>query len=509
MVPIGSVATFAGQDRPVPRDALQPVPGGRGRRRHRARLLRPASRWRRWRSSRRACRRASPTEWTDIAFQQKRRATSPSLVFALAVVFVFLVLAAQFESLLLPLAIILIVPMTLLAAMAGVNLRGHGQQHPDPDRPDRADRAGGEECDPDRRVRQAGRGARRSRPIEAAVEAARTRLRPILMTSFAFILGALPLVIASGPGWELRQALGTAVFFGMIGVTAFGLIFTPVFYVATPRARRAAAASPRRPAADAAARRCCRRNEELDTMKRLTTLASALALAACAVGPGLCPAGDARRRRPARSSRPTRRRSSRSRRSTAIGGGSTTIRSSTGWSPTRSRQHRRPRRGRPPRPGARRAARSEGRPPAASRRQRSATRGRDAGQIATRGPASMPGSTSPMRSTCSAASAATSRRRAAMSAPPRPTPTRCASRSSPRPRAPMPTPPAPPSGWPSPSGSSRCSTESLELHPEAGRGRARPRGSTPPASPRCATSDRQRFRPSPPSAIPRCSGWRR
>ena len=69
-------------------------------------------------------------------------------------------------------------------------------------------------------------------PLQAAVEAARTRLRPILMTSFAFILGVLPLVFATGPGWELRQALGTAVFFGMIGVTAFGLIFTPVFYVA-------------------------------------------------------------------------------------------------------------------------------------------------------------------------------------------------------------------------------------------------------------------------------------
>ena len=68
--------------------------------------------------------------------------------------------------------------------------------------------------------------------IEAAVEAARARLRPILMTSFAFILGVLPMATASGPGWELRQALGTAVFFGMIGVTFFGLVFTPVFYVA-------------------------------------------------------------------------------------------------------------------------------------------------------------------------------------------------------------------------------------------------------------------------------------
>ena len=101
------------------------------------------------------------TEWTGIAFQQEAAGNIAILIFALSVVFVFLVLAAQFESLLLPLAIILIVPMTLLAAMAGVNLRGHGQQHPDPDRPDRADRAGGEECDPDRRVRQAGRGARR------------------------------------------------------------------------------------------------------------------------------------------------------------------------------------------------------------------------------------------------------------------------------------------------------------------------------------------------------------
>jgi hydrophobe/amphiphile efflux-1 (HAE1) family protein len=171
------------------------------------------------------------TEWTDIAFQQKAAGNIAILVFALSVVFVFLVLAAQFESLLLPLSIILIVPMTLLAAMAGVNLRGMDNNI----------------------LTQVGlivlialaaknailivefakqaeeRGAG---PLQAAVEAARTRLRPILMTSFAFILGVLPLVFASGPGWELRQALGTAVFFGMIGVTAFGLIFTPVFYVA-------------------------------------------------------------------------------------------------------------------------------------------------------------------------------------------------------------------------------------------------------------------------------------
>jgi hydrophobe/amphiphile efflux-1 (HAE1) family protein len=172
------------------------------------------------------------TEWTDVAFQQKAAGNAAVLVFAAATLFVFLVLAAQFESLMLPLAIILIVPMTLLAAMAGVNLRGldnniltqiglvvlialaaknailiveFAQQAED------------EGLD----------------PVDAVVKAAQARLRPILMTSFAFILGVVPLVVAAGPGAELRQALGTAVFFGMIGVTFFGLIFTPTFYVAT------------------------------------------------------------------------------------------------------------------------------------------------------------------------------------------------------------------------------------------------------------------------------------
>jgi hydrophobe/amphiphile efflux-1 (HAE1) family protein len=172
------------------------------------------------------------TEWTGIAFQQEAAGNIAILIFGLSVVFVFLVLAAQFESLLLPLAIILIVPMTLLAAMAGVNLRG-------------MDNNILTQIGLIVLIALAAKNAilivefakqaeeRGARPIEAAIEAARTRLRPILMTSFAFILGVLPLVIATGPGWELRQALGTAVFFGMIGVTAFGLIFTPVFYVAS------------------------------------------------------------------------------------------------------------------------------------------------------------------------------------------------------------------------------------------------------------------------------------
>jgi len=169
-------------------------------------------------------------EWTEIALQEKATGNTATIAFSLAVVFVFLLLAAQYESTLLPLAVILIVPMCLLAAISGVLLRGM-----------------------DNNVltqigfivliglaaknailivefaRQAEeQGANR---WDAAVQAARTRLRPILMTSLAFILGVLPLVIATGAGAEMRQALGTAVFFGMLGVTMFGLLFTPVFYV--------------------------------------------------------------------------------------------------------------------------------------------------------------------------------------------------------------------------------------------------------------------------------------
>ena len=170
-------------------------------------------------------------EWTDIAYQQKLAGNTGTMVFLLAVVFVFLVLAAQYEAFTLPLAVILIVPMCLLAAILGVNLR-----HMD-----------------NNVLTQIGlvvlvalaaknailivEFARQNETQEgmnrfdAAVAAARTRLRPILMTSFAFIFGVLPLVIAGGAGREMRQSLGTAVFFGMLGVTFFGLVFTPVFYV--------------------------------------------------------------------------------------------------------------------------------------------------------------------------------------------------------------------------------------------------------------------------------------
>jgi hydrophobe/amphiphile efflux-1 (HAE1) family protein len=170
------------------------------------------------------------TEWTDIAYQQQAAGNTAGIVFGLAVVFVFLVLAAQFESLTLPIAVILIVPMTLLAAMLGVNLRG-------------MDNNILTQIGLIVLIALAAKNAilivefakqaedRGASIVEAAVEAARIRLRPILMTSFAFVLGTLPLVISSGAGAELRQALGTAVFFGMLGVTAFGLIYTPTFYV--------------------------------------------------------------------------------------------------------------------------------------------------------------------------------------------------------------------------------------------------------------------------------------
>jgi HAE1 family hydrophobic/amphiphilic exporter-1 len=169
-------------------------------------------------------------QWTEIALQEQLAGNTAIYVFLASVVFVFLLLAAQYESWTLPLAVILIVPMCLLAAVGGLVLRGmdvnilaqvgfvvliglaaknailiveFARQN--------------EETGQDR--------------FQAAAEAARVRLRPILMTSFAFILGVLPLVIATGPGSEMRQSLGTAVFYGMIGVTIFGLIFTPVFYV--------------------------------------------------------------------------------------------------------------------------------------------------------------------------------------------------------------------------------------------------------------------------------------
>jgi multidrug efflux pump subunit AcrB len=172
-------------------------------------------------------------EWTGLTYQQveAERDWLTRLVFPLAVLFVFLVLAALYESWSLPLAILLIVPMCLLAAIAGVWLAGLDNNI--------FTRIGLVvlvglaaknailivEFAKQREAEGMGR-------VEATVEACRTRLRPILMTSFAFILGVVPLVLARGAGAEMRMGLGVAVFSGMLGVTLFGLVFTPVFYLA-------------------------------------------------------------------------------------------------------------------------------------------------------------------------------------------------------------------------------------------------------------------------------------
>jgi len=170
-------------------------------------------------------------EWTELTYQEILAGNSAVWVFPLAILLVFLVLAALYESLTLPLAIILIVPMGLLAAMTGVWL-SHGDNNV-------FTQIGlvvlvGLSAknailivEFARELEFAGRT-----PIQAAVEAARLRLRPILMTSLAFVMGVLPLVLSTGAGAEMRQAMGIAVFAGMIGVTAFGLFLTPVFYVA-------------------------------------------------------------------------------------------------------------------------------------------------------------------------------------------------------------------------------------------------------------------------------------
>jgi multidrug efflux pump len=181
----------------------------------------------------RLCRENLPNgfsyEWTQLTYQEVSAGNTAIFIFPLCVLFVFLALAAQYESWSLPLAVILIVPMCLLSAMAGVYFRGQDNNI--------FTQIGfivlvGLACknailivEFARQQMELGKGR-----IEAAAEAARLRLRPILMTSFAFILGVSPLVLASGAGAEMDQALGTAVFAGMIGVTFFGIFLTPVFF---------------------------------------------------------------------------------------------------------------------------------------------------------------------------------------------------------------------------------------------------------------------------------------
>ena len=170
-------------------------------------------------------------EWTDLSYQQVSEGRANIVVFPLAILLVFLVLAALYESWMLPLAILLIVPLCILTALVGVHLSGG----------DRnifvqiglvvlmglATKNAILIVEFARELEHQGRTV-----IEAAIEACRLRLRPIVMTSFAFIAGVTPLMLSSGPGSEIRRAMGVTVFSGMIGVTFFGLVLTPVFYVA-------------------------------------------------------------------------------------------------------------------------------------------------------------------------------------------------------------------------------------------------------------------------------------
>lgn len=193
-------------------------------------------------------------EWTELTLQEILAGNTALFIFPLCVLFVFLTLAAQYESWSLPLAIILIVPMCLLSAIGGVWLRGMDNNI--------FTQIGfvvlvGLACKNAILIVEFAKqkqdaGMNRS---EAAVEASRLRLRPILMTSFAFIFGVVPLVLAKGAGAEMRQALGTAVFSGMLGVTFFGIFLTPVFYVVirwvTERRRKSATVVSAEPSASA------------------------------------------------------------------------------------------------------------------------------------------------------------------------------------------------------------------------------------------------------------------
>src|SRR5882672_6707646 len=170
-------------------------------------------------------------EWTALSFQEKKSAGTAGLVFILALTVVYLILSALYESWTIPMAVILSIPLAVLGAMVGLLYRGMDNNI--------YTQVG--------LVLLVGLGAKNAILIvefakanrekglgivQSAIEAARLRLRPILMTALAFILGVFPLVHASGAGAASRQAIGTAVFFGMIGNTFLGLVFTPVLYVA-------------------------------------------------------------------------------------------------------------------------------------------------------------------------------------------------------------------------------------------------------------------------------------
>ncbi|WP_263263722.1 efflux RND transporter permease subunit [Pseudomonas sp. RIT-PI-S] len=189
-------------------------------------------------------------EWTELTYQQILSGNTALFVFPLCVLLAFLVLAAQYESWSLPLAVILIVPMTLLSAVAGVIIAGSDNNI--------FTQIGlivlvGLACKNAILIVEFAKDKQQEGldPLAAVLEACRLRLRPILMTSFAFIMGVVPLVTSTGAGAEMRHAMGVAVFSGMLGVTFFGLLLTPVFFFLIRRfveRRQAARAAPHNPA---------------------------------------------------------------------------------------------------------------------------------------------------------------------------------------------------------------------------------------------------------------------
>jgi HAE1 family hydrophobic/amphiphilic exporter-1 len=175
-------------------------------------------------------------EWTGVIYQQLKAGSAATLIFALAFVFVFLSLAAQYESWTMPFMVLLSVPFALFGALLALWLRGleldvYGEIG-------LVMLIGLSSKNAILIVEFAKRLREEGKPVlQAAMDAARLRLRPILMTAFAFILGVSPLVIAAGAGGASRQSLGTTVFGGMLVATVFGLVFTPVFYVTIERLR--------------------------------------------------------------------------------------------------------------------------------------------------------------------------------------------------------------------------------------------------------------------------------
>jgi multidrug efflux pump subunit AcrB len=173
-------------------------------------------------------------EWTELTYQQVLAGNTMIFVFPLCVLLVYVVLAAQYESWTMPIAVILIVPMTLLSAIGGVWLtRGDNNVFTQISFLVLAGLA----CKNSILIVEFAKHLEENgaTSVNAVLEACRVRLRPVLMTSVAFIMGVVPLVFATGPGAEVRHAMGVAVFAGMLGVTAFGLFLTPVFFVTVGR----------------------------------------------------------------------------------------------------------------------------------------------------------------------------------------------------------------------------------------------------------------------------------